>query len=59
MKPRNPFAVLANKRKAGSHRKSNKALRRKEKVRDCSLTGQNIRLLTGKSLGSNPSSPTI
>ena len=33
MKPRNPFAVLANKRKAGSHRKSNKALRRKNKSR--------------------------
>lgn len=31
MKPRNPFAMLANKRKAGSHRKSNKALRKKEK----------------------------
>lgn len=32
MKPRNIFAVLASKRKAGSHRKSNKALRRKEKM---------------------------
>jgi hypothetical protein len=31
MKPRNIFAVLASKRKAGSHRKSNKALRKKEK----------------------------
>ena len=31
MKPRNVFAILANKRKAGSHRKSNKALRKKEK----------------------------
>jgi hypothetical protein len=28
MKPRNIFAFLASKRKAGSHRKSNKALRR-------------------------------
>jgi hypothetical protein len=34
MKPRNPLAVLASKRKAGSHRKSNKALRRLEKIRD-------------------------
>jgi hypothetical protein len=33
MKPRNMFAFLASKRKAGSHRKSNKALRRLEKVR--------------------------
>ena len=31
MKLRNIFAVLASKRKAGSHRKSNKALRKKEK----------------------------
>ena len=31
MKPRNIFAVLASKRKAGPHRKSNKALRKKEK----------------------------
>ena len=28
VKQRNPFVVLALKRKAGSHRKSNKALRR-------------------------------
>ena len=34
MKPRNIFAVLACKRKAGSHRKSNKALRRLAKIRD-------------------------
>ena len=33
MKARNIFAFLASKRKAGSHRKSNKALRRLEKVR--------------------------
>ena len=33
MKPRNIFAVLASKRKAGSHRKSNKALRRQAKTR--------------------------
>ena len=31
MKARNIYAVLASKRKAGSHRKSNKALRKKEK----------------------------
>ena len=31
MKPRNPFAILVKKRMAGSHRKSNKALRKKEK----------------------------
>jgi hypothetical protein len=29
---RNPFVVLAIKRKAGSHRKPNKAIRRAEKV---------------------------
>ena len=34
MKPRNVFAVLASKRKAGSHRKSNKSLRRLAKLRD-------------------------
>ena len=34
MKARNIFAVLASKRKAGSHRKSNKALRRLQKMRD-------------------------
>jgi hypothetical protein len=30
--PRNPFAVAAKNRKAGSHRKSNKALRREQKM---------------------------
>lgn len=34
MKARNIFAVLASKRKAGSHRKSNKALRKQQKQRD-------------------------
>lgn len=34
MKPRNPFAIVVKKRKAGSHRKSTKALRRLEKSRD-------------------------
>jgi len=33
MKARNIYAVLASKRKAGSHRKSNKALRRLAKTR--------------------------
>ena len=31
VKQRNPFVVLALKRKAGSHRKSNKALRKVQK----------------------------
>lgn len=30
--PRNPFVVLSMKRSAGSHRKSDKSLRRSEKV---------------------------
>ena len=34
MKLRNIYAVLASKRKAGSHRKSNKALRKLTKQRD-------------------------
>ena len=34
VKQRNPFVVLALKRKAGSHRKTNKAVRRSCKVRD-------------------------
>lgn len=47
---RNPFVALAMKRKAGSHRKPNKAVRRAEKV---SLLGdvaqrQSIRLLTDR-----------
>lgn len=50
MKPRNPFAVLASKRKAGSHRKSTKALRRKDKIEDRSIIQrQNSRLLTDQS----------
>ncbi len=45
---RNPFVVLALKRKAGSHRKPNKAIRRAEKV---TLNGdeaqrQSVRRLT-------------
>ena len=34
MKPRNPFAIVVKKRKAGLHRKSTKALRRLNKMRD-------------------------
>ena len=50
MKPRNIFAVLASKRKAGSHRKSTKALRRKDKIEDRSIIQrQNSRLLTDQS----------
>lgn len=33
MKPRNPFAVLASKRKAGSHTKTTKQTRSAEKVK--------------------------
>lgn len=32
--PRNPFVKLAMFKKAGSHKKSNKALRRLQKMRD-------------------------
>lgn len=50
MKPRNIFAVLASKRKAGSHRKSNKSLRRLDKIKDRSIIQrQNSRLLTDQS----------
>ena len=45
MKPRNIFAVLACKRKAGSHRKSNKALRKQAKQTRHDETGYHIRLL--------------
>jgi hypothetical protein len=31
LNPRNPFVMLARKRSAGSHRKSNKALRKLER----------------------------
>ena len=50
MKQRNIYAVLASKRKAGSHRKSNKALRRLEKMENRSIIQrQNSRLLTDQS----------
>ena len=45
MKPRNPFAILVKKRMAGPHRKSNKALRKKEKQSRCDENGNHIRLL--------------
>ena len=45
MKPRNPFAYVVKKRKAGSHRKSNKALRKKIKQSRYDETGYHIRLL--------------
>ena len=58
MKPRNPFAVLANKRKAGSHRKSNKALRKKEKQTGY---GEKVsqRTFNPSSSSSNLGAPTI
>ena len=47
---RNPFVVLAMKRKAGSHRKPNKAIRRAEKVNTHGDVAQrqSIRLLTDR-----------
>ena len=38
VKQRNPFVALALKRKAGSHRKTNKAVRRLEKTRNGIVT---------------------
>ena len=48
---RNPFVVLALKRAAGTHRKSQKAVRRSEKVnlkRDVAQLAQSTRLLTDR-----------
>lgn len=46
---RNPFVVLAMKRKAGPHRKPNKAIRRAEKVNTRDVAqGQSIRFLTDR-----------
>ena len=58
VKQRNPFVVLALKRKAGSHRKSNKALRRQEKIRGCgeTVSQQTFNLPIS---GSSPGAPTI
>ena len=58
MKPRNIFAVLASKRKAGPHRKSTKALRRLQKIRDRgeAVSQQTFNLPIP---GSNPGGPTI
>lgn len=55
---RNPYVKLALFRKAGSHRKSNKAIRRNNKTRDCSVNGSAQQTFNLPSLGSNPSSPT-
>lgn len=49
---RNPFVALAAKRKAGVHRKSNKAVRAAQKVearRGVNSAGQSIRLLSEES----------
>lgn len=48
--PRNPFVAPALQRKAGAHQKSEKALRRKEKValNRCVAQGQSNRLLTDR-----------
>jgi hypothetical protein len=48
--PRNPLVVPALQRKAGAHQKTEKALRRKEKValNRCVAQGQSIRLLTDR-----------
>lgn len=46
---RNPFVVLAMQRKAGSHRKPNKAMRRAEKVNTKDVAQrQSMRLLTDR-----------
>ena len=58
MKPRNIFAVLANKRKAGSHRKSTKALRRLQKSRDRSSMGEQ-EAFTFEVVSSSLTGPTI
>jgi hypothetical protein len=50
MKPRNPFAIVVKKRRAGSHRKSNKALRKQENQEHRSvIQRQNSRLLIDQS----------
>ena len=47
---RNPFVVLALKKTgAGSHRKTNKALRKRERQRGYSSDGQSKKLLTSRS----------
>jgi hypothetical protein len=58
---RNHLVVHAFKRKAGAHRKSGKALRRKDRVehnRGLTQLVQSIRLLSEESQGSNPAPPT-
>lgn len=57
---RNPFVALALNRKAGSHRKTNKAVRRAEKVKstwDLNLSGKVPGFYPGLD-GSSPSGPT-
>lgn len=46
MKPRNPFAIVVKKRKAGSHRKSTKALRKLTKQSRHDETGYHSGLLS-------------
>lgn len=45
--PRNPFVAVAIMKKAGSHRKSNKALRREQQI-GLAAQRQSIRLLTDR-----------
>jgi hypothetical protein len=48
--PRNPFVVPAINRKAGAHEKTEKAVRREDRValNRCVAQGQSIRLLTDR-----------
>jgi hypothetical protein len=43
--PRNPFVVLVHKRKAGSHVKPNKALRKQQKQRGYGRDGESSGLI--------------
>lgn len=59
-KPRNPLVASAVLRKAGAHRKTNKALRAEAKQhfrRVAQLVGQ--RTFNPQGVGSNPTAPTI
>jgi hypothetical protein len=55
--PRNPFVSAAKFRKAGAHKKSNKALRRSDKVKYQGALAEwsGICLLSRTRMGSNPS----
>lgn len=49
LKFRNPFAQLAQKRKAGAHQKTNKQLRKKQnqqKLTDCDYFSNVIKIIT-------------